>query len=161
MTGPPTLEPTPHDLKLWMPGEEELAKILGETLYHWGGLSIQPLEWRGFEGPSRLALERRLDFIAPHSGILVARCPEKLSTQLSDLMYEQRQLARSREEAIQEVLVLFWYRLAVRYWKADPSQFRPALFRPSRPLDWPGRQPDVACIALVLKQPIEILLWAE
>jgi len=151
----------PHDLKLWMPHEDQLFHLFEESLLHWGKVDCAQLEWRGFEGPAKLLLERRLDFTLPHDGTLVVRCPEDFSSFLSDTVYGKREVALGREEALQEVMVLFWYRLACKFWKADPGKFRPALFKPSLPLDWPGRQPDVACLLMVQKFPVEVLLWAE
>ncbi len=148
------------DFKLWIPTETQIFEIFNAALDRWGRLSCEPLDFRSVE-TAQLPTERRLDFQYPREGCLIARCPDGLPILLAEKVYGKNQKAMGREEALQEIMVLFWYRLACHFWKGDPLKFRPAVFKPSRPLDWPEREPDSACIALVRGHPVEIRLWAD
>ena len=127
-----------------------MHQVFDRFLNHWAHGSSEYIS-NPPQDVSALPLEQSICFSDPMAGLLVVRSTEEFGFFLKSKGFG----------SFLEMVVLFYHSLFMQVWHLDMRKLKPALFKASVPWSWPDRDPDVACMALIGKFPVEIRLWTQ
>ena len=140
-----------------IPTNKELFDIFNQFLLRWTGLRSHRIVSMENHATS-LPQGWELMFVQPLLGILVIRTTQDFEAKVEEWV-TGRQLKESKNELLQEMLVLFWWHFASMFWGLETRKTKSSLFKKLVSSELPERTPDALCLVNIAGQPLEIRLW--